>query len=79
LNRPPQPPPVTPLPLTVHILDGGWPLCGFSGVMPGDWPEGHYWVSAHEPPELKRADCAECLRRFNARDTRNAALWKEAT
>lgn len=31
--------------MIVHILHHGYPLCGFTEVLPGDWPEGHRWIS----------------------------------
>jgi hypothetical protein len=47
------------LPLLVHVLVGGWPLCGFSRDVPGSWPAGHRWVRVGEP----EANCPACLKR----------------
>lgn len=41
--------------MTIHILRNGLPLCGFSSLVPNDWPPGHSWVAL---PEL--ADCVDC-------------------
>lgn len=30
---------------TIHILHGGFPLCGFSSDYPYDWPSDHKWIS----------------------------------
>lgn len=29
---------------TMHVLEGGLPLCGFSNELPRDWPTGHRWT-----------------------------------
>ena len=42
--------------VTVHVLIGGFPACGFSREIPRDWPPGHKW---HEHPS--GATCAACL------------------
>lgn len=44
----------------VHVLKGGFPLCGFSDEQPGRWPYGHTWVSIVDPRE---ATCPGCLAR----------------
>ncbi len=42
----------------VHIVDRGFPLCGFTAEVPAAWPPGNLWV----PPSLKKAaNCGECL------------------
>ena len=43
----------------IHILNEGFPLCGFSSDFPVNWPEGHLWVSITEPDD---ANCEECKR-----------------
>lgn len=29
---------------TVHVLEAGLPLCGFTDAVPRDWPQGHGWI-----------------------------------
>ena len=41
----------------IHILNEGFPLCGFSSDFPVNWPEGHVWTRITEP---EKANCAEC-------------------
>lgn len=55
----PMPPEVP----AVHILRYGLPLCGFSGKMPVDWPEGHKWVGEDE----EGATCEDCKRALKER------------
>ena len=43
----------------VHVLQGGFALCGVEGV-PGDWPDGHKWVSLQD---IADATCVTCLSR----------------
>lgn len=43
----------------VHLLVAGRAVCGFSRLVPRDWPAGHVWVGisgAHQ------ASCKTCLR-----------------
>ena len=42
---------------TVHILEEGLPLCGFTSHIPSDWPPGHIWVGLGEKD---KATCPEC-------------------
>lgn len=35
-------------PVKAHALRHGLPVCGFTRVMPRDWPDGHAWVSFQE-------------------------------
>lgn len=64
---------------TIHILHHGFPLCGFTEVLPGDWPEGHRWVSkitwgsmkmrkrGEDDPEAERVEqciCPTCVARM---------------
>jgi hypothetical protein len=30
--------------VVIHLLHEGFPLCGFSELLPRDWPDGHRWV-----------------------------------
>ncbi len=48
----------------LHILSQGSPLCGFMRGVPSEWPEGHVWVSAFDPHQVKLADCLPCRRAF---------------
>lgn len=45
----------------VHILNMGFPLCGFSRAMPADWPEGHTWVGYND--DYRPVTCSTCLQR----------------
>jgi hypothetical protein len=45
---------------TVHILKTGLPLCGFSKLVPREWPTGHYWVSIQDPARFRRVNCTGC-------------------
>jgi hypothetical protein len=42
---------------TVHILYHGKPLCDFHPGVPGNWPEGHKWVSVDDPKEVNCMTC----------------------
>ena len=53
-------PPKTPPPTTIHILRTGVSLCPLIGV-PGEWPEGHKWVSLYETEDLEKVNCGLCL------------------
>lgn len=47
----------------VHVLVEGRPLCGFSLVVPGRWPDGHKWVR-NSPNDIAVAGpeiCGACL------------------
>ncbi len=43
--------------MIVHVLEKGYPLCGFSSELPRDWPEGHKWTGLND---LEPATCLEC-------------------
>ena len=46
----------------VHLLAHGAPVCGFMRGVPSEWPEGHVWVSAFDPHQVKLATCLGCQR-----------------
>lgn len=46
---------------TVHILQHGQSHCRMPGV-PGEWPEGHIWLSFEDADLRAAATCAECRR-----------------
>lgn len=48
-------------PPAVHILRFGWSLCLFSRKVPGEWPEGHTWVSVEDAHLATCARCKESL------------------
>lgn len=52
------------LSLTVHILDRGLPLCGFSSKVPGEWPHLHVWARMETYYE---ANCGRCKLAFAKR------------
>src|SRR5574338_472600 len=41
----------------VHVLQYGFPLCGFSRLLPCDWPKGNTWVRMEE---REAANCPHC-------------------
>lgn len=41
----------------IHVLHEGLPLCGFTRVVPRDWPAGHLWVGVGL---VREATCSEC-------------------
>ncbi len=41
--------------MKVHIMVGGYPLCGFSMQLPAFWPEGEKWTRNEE-----QATCGRC-------------------
>ncbi len=44
--------------MIVHILDAGYPLCGFAyPKLPGEWPEPHRWVGLDDKEE---STCSRC-------------------
>ena len=49
---------------TVHILQGGYPLCGFCIQLPSSWPRGHTWISHLD--DTSRATCEDCQRELKA-------------
>lgn len=52
--------------MIVHVLYYGSPLCRFMQGVPGEWPEGHQWVSYRDTSVRTAANCEECLIRFEA-------------
>ena len=50
----------------VHILKGGYPMCGFSLALPEKWPPGHTWVSFLDPSLQSDATCADCKAEHSA-------------
>lgn len=46
------------VPLQIHILQEGFPLCRFSNAIPKDWPAGNQWVGMDGK---KDATCVRCL------------------
>lgn len=49
---------MTSEPSRVHVLYHGLPLCRFSELVPGEWPEGHRWISI---TEHQFATCQTCI------------------
>ncbi len=47
---------------TVHILKEGKSYCDMPGV-PGEWPDGHLYVSFQDQENAKEANCPGCLSR----------------
>lgn len=45
------------IPLTVHVLHEGQPLCDFDRRLPGQWDEPHRWVRLKE---WRQATCPGC-------------------
>jgi hypothetical protein len=45
------------LPVTIHVLHHGFPICGFTREMPKDWPQGHLWV---RKDDAALATCPRC-------------------
>jgi hypothetical protein len=44
----------------VHILRGGYPLCGFNLARPEYWPPGQTWISCFDPEVRVRCNCEDC-------------------
>lgn len=44
----------------VHLLQAGRALCGMKGV-PGEWPDGHRWVSYYDEENAAEVNCMKCL------------------
>jgi hypothetical protein len=49
------------LPVVVHALREGLPLCGFTTEVPARWPHLHYW--SNRPKQLT---CRGCIETFEA-------------
>jgi hypothetical protein len=47
----------------IHILKGGFPLCGFSLHLPEKWPPDHKWIS-YLDPQVHKATCDDCKTEF---------------
>jgi len=47
----------------VHILKGGFPLCGFSLKLPEHWPDEHKWIS-YLDKEVHKATCEDCKKEY---------------
>jgi hypothetical protein len=47
-------------PPVIHILKSGYPMCGFSLALPGDWPPGNTWVSFLDPDAAQESTCNDC-------------------
>lgn len=60
-------PPATSVPLVVHVLRAGLPLCGFSTRPPREWPPGHKWTTA--PAGAIRPTCETCSNMLDVEDT----------
>ena len=45
--------------VVVHLLHNGRAVCGFSRLVPRDWPAGHVWVNVSG---ASQASCQKCLR-----------------
>lgn len=45
----------------VHVLEEGRAICGFTDANPGDWPEGHSWVSLSHYREATCESCCELV------------------
>ena len=41
----------------IHGVLHGWPLCGFTNKVPGEWPEGH----AHVEGDVLAMTCPDCI------------------
>jgi hypothetical protein len=54
--------PDEPLP-AVHILHGGYPLCGFSTSLPTYWPQGQKWVPFDNPAGATCIPCCEEIKK----------------
>ena len=44
----------------IHVLRGGFPLCGFSLALPEKWPPGHKWVPFQDPEARRKTSCPDC-------------------
>ena len=45
--------------VVVHLWHAGRAVCGFSRLVPRDWPPGHVWVSLSGASQVS---CRGCLR-----------------
>lgn len=53
-------------PVTAHALRHGLPVCGFTHMLPIDWPTGHVWVSYIEWSSFAAELQANAMRPGNA-------------
>lgn len=44
----------------IHILSGGFPLCGFSARIPGEWPPGNVWCRPEDVDHLVMSESLHC-------------------
>ena len=44
----------------VHIMRGGYPLCGFNLNYPCFWPQGHTWIAYTEKVAKEKVTCEQC-------------------
>lgn len=57
--------------ITIHLLDGGFPLCGFTDRLPSEWPNNARWVGVDQfDPNYTGDDvCLACLAELGRRKT----------
>lgn len=63
----------------LHVLRSGEPLCGFMlGELPGDWPDGHRWISEAQAakPGAPPITCSTCAELFASRDLEQVRVRK---
>jgi hypothetical protein len=53
--------PTIQVPLTVHALFQGFPLCRFTTQVPAKWPEGHRWVYPSDEGLINCQGCKDAL------------------
>ncbi len=53
---------------TVHLLDQGLPLCGFSREVPARWPHKHIWS-----PLRRDSNCHHCKSEYDRRHVRETS------
>lgn len=49
------------VPVTVHCLREGFPVCGFSREVPARWPHWHFWTDRRA-----QVNCPGCVARMGA-------------
>lgn len=50
----------------VHVLRGGYPVCGFCLALPENWPAGHTWISFLTPEANHKTTCDDCRESLKA-------------
>ena len=50
----------------VHVLRGGYPVCGFCLALPERWPQGNTWISFLEPQATQKTTCDDCREALKA-------------